>query len=132
MSIFTNLIKVSIVITIYQSFKSQKVGGKDYPWFKSEKYDIDPSIDVVDSVAIRSRTAVPQKRRRQRRRTGIIYATKENAKRLKREYESLNNTPIPPPAYLRTLSQRRPSSDLYMLPSGIVGEDEVRHKLYVS
>lgn len=131
MSVFTNLIKVSIVVTLYQRFKSQKIGGKDYPWFKSEKYDIDPSIDVVDSVAIRSRTVPPPKRRRQRRKTGIIYATKENAKRLKREYESLNNTPVPP-AYSRALSQRRPSSDLYMLPSGIVGEDEVSHKLYLS
>ncbi|KRT86406.1 hypothetical protein AMK59_160, partial [Oryctes borbonicus] len=123
MSVVMNLIKVSIVTTLYQRFKTQKIGGKDYPWYKSEKYDIgrDSSVDVVDSVATRFRAGAPQRRRK--RTTGIIYATRENAKRLKREYESRNNTPLP--MYTRSLSQRRPSSDLYMLPTGIVDQDEV-------
>ncbi|GJQ86601.1 hypothetical protein Trydic_g7834 [Trypoxylus dichotomus] len=122
LSVFMNLINVSIITALYQRFKTQKIGGKDYPWYKSEKYDgIDSSIDAVDSIAPRSRAAVPRKRRR--RTTGIIYATRENVKRLKLEYESRNNTPVP--VYSRSLSERRPSSDIYMLPTGIVGEDEV-------
>lgn len=118
MSIIMNLLKVSIVTTLYQRFKTQKIGGKDYPWYKAEKLEYGKSEDVVDAVATRSTFKPPR-----RRRTGIIYATRENAARLKREYESLNNTPVPTAVYSRGML-RRTSSDLYLIPSGI-DQDEV-------
>ncbi|CAH1963147.1 unnamed protein product [Acanthoscelides obtectus] len=36
-SMIINLAKVAITTTYYQRFKSQKLVGKDYPWYKREK-----------------------------------------------------------------------------------------------
>ncbi|XP_022908319.2 uncharacterized protein [Onthophagus taurus] len=113
-SIILNLIKLSITTTQYQRFKSQKLGGKDYPWFKAYKYDYCPTIDTVDAAVPTRRQFVPQISKVDKK--GIVYATRENAARLKLEVESRNNTPLP----RNPRMTRRPSSDLYMLPSGIV------------
>ncbi|KAK9879719.1 hypothetical protein WA026_006779 [Henosepilachna vigintioctopunctata] len=47
LSIAFNIMKLSITVTYYQRFKTQKLAGSKYPWHKFEKYQFDPSLDEV-------------------------------------------------------------------------------------
>ncbi|RZC36893.1 uncharacterized protein BDFB_005785, partial [Asbolus verrucosus] len=49
LSLVFNLTKVAGTVAFYQRFKTQKLAGKQYPWFKGYKKSYDPSIDQVDS-----------------------------------------------------------------------------------
>ncbi|XP_044750741.1 uncharacterized protein LOC123311049 [Coccinella septempunctata] len=47
MSIIFNLTKLAITVTYYQRFKTQKLAGAQYPWYKSNKYQKDPNLSEV-------------------------------------------------------------------------------------
>jgi hypothetical protein len=49
LSLVFNLTKLATTITFYQRFKTQKLAGKQYPWFKSYKKPPSPGTDQVDS-----------------------------------------------------------------------------------
>lgn len=48
LSIIFNLMKLSITTTFYQRFRSQKLTGKQYPWYKNYKiYSQEPEEQVA-------------------------------------------------------------------------------------
>ncbi|XP_017769825.1 PREDICTED: uncharacterized protein LOC108557701 [Nicrophorus vespilloides] len=69
-SILVNICILAGTTVLYQRFKTQKVGGKDYPWFKPYKCLYDPSVDYVDGT--------------RSRKVGIIYRTRETAQAIRK------------------------------------------------
>ncbi|XP_045471042.1 uncharacterized protein LOC123678194 [Harmonia axyridis] len=47
MSIVFNLTNLAITVTYYQRFKTQKLAGAQYPWYKPHKYQQNPPSDEV-------------------------------------------------------------------------------------
>lgn len=68
-SMVFNLATMAATTVQYQRFKSQKMGGKNYPWYKPYKYH-----DNVDAALL-----LPA--------TGIIYCTKENYQKIANDIE---------------------------------------------
>ncbi|XP_057666131.1 uncharacterized protein LOC130899946 [Diorhabda carinulata] len=94
LSLVLNLVKVSVTTTYYQRFKSQKLTGKQYPWYKQHVANVQASNVVL------RRHFVPQSRNEEERLTNS---------QLVNEHDS------DPPRYSR-LSRRR-SSDFYLEPT---------------
>ena len=109
MSALLNLMKLASTTALYQRFKTQMVGGKEYPWHKSYKTNYSFSGDAVDGPDRRSFVPKPKL-------TGIVYATKDNVKKLKKELESNNATRAT--SVQKVSNLRRTSSDSYLEPSG--------------
>ncbi|XP_044266353.1 uncharacterized protein LOC123012471 [Tribolium madens] len=49
LSFVFNLAKLAATVAFYHRFKTQKLAGKQYPWFKAYKKPKDPTIDQIDS-----------------------------------------------------------------------------------
>lgn len=97
LSIVMSVSKMAITTTLFQRFKSQKIAGKCYPWFKPYKCDYDPSLDINS----RERTSIfhPQKPNEGIDTDGVTLRQPEGTK-----FDS------------RTLGRRR-SSDFYEKPA---------------
>lgn len=106
MSLTLNLVKMAITTTLYQRFKKQKNGGRDYPWFKPYKYTF--GTDQIDGL---SRSAPT------RQKFGIIYSTTNTHEKLKNQYEHISDT-------ISNCSSN--SSDCFLKP---VGEPERKSTL---
>ncbi|XP_025833088.1 uncharacterized protein LOC108742546 [Agrilus planipennis] len=69
-----SLARMSVVTTLYQHFKSQKMAGRNYPWFKDYKFTYDIAIEGIH---IRNRdaliTANERPRNPERRRSSEFY-----------------------------------------------------------
>ncbi|CAG9813974.1 unnamed protein product [Phaedon cochleariae] len=96
MSIILNLVKVSVTTTYYQRFKSQKLTGKQYPWYKQYKAFVQPSSpeDVL-------RRSIPYSESR------MIVEGRRTTRNLEDVYD------LEPPRYS---ALRRRSSDIYLEP----------------
>ncbi|KAJ8912120.1 hypothetical protein NQ315_013209 [Exocentrus adspersus] len=90
LSLMLNLAKVSITTTYYQRFKSQKLTGKQYPWYKFYKTSQPPS-SVQKSNFFLARSTVEERR-------------------ISKNFERTYNTQS-------RISERRRSSDSYLEPS---------------
>lgn len=62
---------MALVTSLYQRFKKQKIGGKNYPWYKSHKH---PYCSTIDG---------PSKRQ-----SSIYYCTRDSEKRLRQSLRS--------------------------------------------
>lgn len=84
-----NLAKVAVTTTYYQRFKTQKLGGMHYPWFKRAK-EPEKGLQIDGEVVLRRRPVT------------------HHTSNLEDRYD------IEP---LRSVSERRASSDIYMEPA---------------
>lgn len=71
-----NIAKMALTTTLYQRFKTQKIGGRYYPWFKPYKYVY--ASDVMDQALQRSVSSPPK--------FGIIYSTTNTRSKLENQY----------------------------------------------
>ncbi|CAG9839200.1 unnamed protein product [Diabrotica balteata] len=95
-----NLLKLAVTTTYYQRFKSQKLTGKQYPWYKRHK-DLSLAPNSTNEVVLRKPIIAVSR--------NII----ERSSALDRFDDQYN---IEPPRYSE-LSRRRRSSDLYLEPT---------------
>lgn len=74
-----NIAKMAITTTLYQRFKTQKIGGRYYPWFKPYKYIY--GTDTIDGVLRSKNLQSPYKR-------GIVYSTRNTKSKLENQYRT--------------------------------------------
>ncbi|KAG5898961.1 hypothetical protein JTB14_004681 [Gonioctena quinquepunctata] len=97
LSLILNLAKVSITTTYYQRFKSQKLTGKQYPWYKQYKA-FNPTPSSTEVVLRNPDISQPR----------LVVEERRNTSALEEKYD------LEPPIYL---SERRRSSDIYLEPT---------------
>ncbi|XP_060518060.1 uncharacterized protein LOC132696931 [Cylas formicarius] len=91
-----NLAKVAITTTFYQRFKSQKIAGSQYPWYKSKT----PKSLIENQEVILRNSGSSQSR-------SVIENRKTELNRMSKLYQLLPSL----------VSQRRRSSDIYLEPT---------------
>ncbi|CAH1186242.1 unnamed protein product [Phyllotreta striolata] len=99
MSIVLNIVKISVTTTYYQRFKSQKLSGKRYPWYKHYK-SLQPQSPSQQVVLRRHNVALNR-------------PASAMDERLSEHLEPNNDEDLPRYSAIAT---RRRSSDLYMDP----------------
>ncbi|XP_018577197.1 uncharacterized protein LOC108915611 [Anoplophora glabripennis] len=104
-SLILNLAKVSITTTYYQRFKSQKLTGKQYPWYKSHK------LSRPSSVALRSNVS----------QSGLVVQKRRVTTNIEEIYD------LQPPQ----VSESRRSSDIYLEPSTSMASGGNRRQTFV-
>lgn len=122
-SMTLNLTKLSITTTLYHRFKSQKLAGKQYPWFKTYKFPYDTTID---SAAKLPETETPQptsSRLLERRRSSDLYLQPVE---VNRETSILDGPP-------RTVFRVVDETDLFRIPKIVeikgLSDDDMAGKL---
>lgn len=96
---------MAITTTLYQRFKKQKIGGKNYPWFKS--YKKSSNCDETDCATKRT--------------SSIIYCTKTNESEMKRKFSQIRE--VSDYEFKSNMQDRRRSSDMYLVPIGTASYD---------
>nr|XP_023028394.1 uncharacterized protein LOC111516473 [Leptinotarsa decemlineata] len=100
-SLVLNLAKISVTTTYFQRFKSQKLTGKQYPWYKQNKAFSQASS--TPEVVLRTSDFTQ---------TRLVIDKRKNTSDLEEKYE------LDLPRYL---SERRRSSDIYLEPTTSLG-----------
>lgn len=76
-----NIAKMAITTTLYQRFKTQKIGGRYYPWFKPYKYIY--GTDTIDGTLKKNVSLQPL--------FGIIYSTTNTKRMMENRYSCIHD-----------------------------------------
>ena len=113
LSFVFNLSKIAATIAFYQRFKTQKLAGKQYPWFKSYKNRFNPT-DEIDSLT-----------RPRATHTRPTSSTSEDPSPRVVHIRQLSSTTEEPPP-----SESRRSSDFYLEPEESDRPDSMHKSIY--
>lgn len=116
LSIILNITRMAMTTSLYQRFKTQKVGGRDYPWYKPYKYEI-AVPDNEDAVDIRLRNPTRKSAMHTKRGSTFLYCTRDTLYKTLEKHE-LNKLREKERLASLVMERRRRSSASYLKPIG--------------